>query len=205
MRELLSPKDPEECFADGVSCQKNTIREVYRKVRFSSDQIGSCPSSEVRNQQETEGENLCQTEDASQGAVKDEQASVDVRLVEAVQSIVEEQHEGRSYSVKTAVKSQNSVLAFDKSKLCHLCHAQDEDLKTHMLEHHASAVTGGLKCNICHKIIRKKLYNFNEHLKTHSNSAHFVCSECGEGFKRAAAFRNHTEAVHSKHVRKFTG
>ena len=85
-------------------------------------------------------------------------------------------------------------------KMCCYCNIQVNNLGNHILENHATRSGQGFKCNICNRIIQKKLYNFNEHLKTHTDVNHFLCADCGIGFKRAAAHKIHMETVHANKV-----
>ena len=85
-------------------------------------------------------------------------------------------------------------------KMCYYCNTQEQNLGNHMLENHATRTGKGFKCNICNRIIQKKLYNFNEHLKTHNDVQHFLCPDCGIGFKRAAAHKIHMETAHANHA-----
>ena len=98
------------------------------------------------------------------------------------------------------VDRNQKTLESRKLKVCYHCNTHQSNLWKHIIEHHAMRIGKGLKCNYCGRIIQKKLYNFNEHLKTHNDAMHFLCADCGIGFKRAAAYRKHLESVHANCV-----
>ncbi len=85
-------------------------------------------------------------------------------------------------------------------RMCNLCGSNHTDLHGHMLDKHATIKKGGFQCNLCELVVYRDIYTFNEHLKSHSDATHCLCTICGEAFKRPAQLKSHLEACHFDEV-----
>ena len=87
-----------------------------------------------------------------------------------------------------------------EKRMCNLCLSDHADLHDHMLEKHATVNKGGFQCNLCDLVVYRNIFTFNEHLKSHSDTPHHLCTICGDGFKRSMQLKTHLESCHYNEV-----
>ena len=188
-------------------------KSVQKKTKFNYDDEGSVVTvSHVKLNDEMLIINGASTQSNDNGILQSEQVAKDTAgeavlpstvgvTCDANVSCYEEVKLGDE--LMATVDRNQKTLDSRKLKVCYHCNTHQSNLGKHILEHHATRIGKGLKCNYCGRIIQKQLYNFNEHLKIHNDAMHFLCADSGVGFKRAASYRKHLESVHANCVSNF--
>ena len=187
-------------------------KSVQKKTKFNYDEDSVVTVSHMKLNDEMLIVNGASTQSNDSGILQSEQVAKDTDDKAVVSPAAGVTCDG-NMSCYEEVKFGNDLMATvdrkqktldsRKLKVCYHCNTHQSNLGKHILEYHATRIGKGLKCNYCGRIIQKKLYNFNEHLKIHNDAMHFLCADCGVGFKRAAAYRKHLESVHTNCVSTF--